>query len=77
MSASLVIGEHPDVVVHSLDVDLGFIDVDAVACQNGLEDSLLGGGVVVGQVAKEIDPSGRTHPNTEQMLGYLDDNAVG
>ena len=42
----LAVGEHPDVVVHALDVDLGLIDVDEVALEDGLEDGRLGRGVV-------------------------------
>ena len=48
----LAVGEHPDVVVHALDVDLGLIDVDEVALQDRLEDGRLGRGIVAGEVRR-------------------------
>ena len=70
------VGEHPDVVVHALNVDLGFIDVYEIAIEYGPEEGLLGGGVVAGQVAEEVDPARRTQTDAEQVLGHLGDDPV-
>ena len=61
----LAVGEHPHVVVYSLDVDFGLIDVDEATPEDRPEDGRLGRGVVVGQVLHEPDDRGGTQSDTE------------
>src|SRR5262249_15293960 len=70
------VSEHPNVVVHTFDVDLSLIDVYEIALEYGPEVGLLGGSVVAGQVTEEVDPARRTQTDAEQVLGHLGDDPV-
>ena len=64
-------------LVYPLNVDLGLVNVDEWAFEDGLKESQLGCGIVTSHGFQKVGVGRRAQLNPEKMVRHLTNDAVG